>query len=160
MVLDSCSGLTNSSSSYATNSLAALASSASASTSNASSNYNNNSSSTNTKSGGSKEQTEPVDFSSGFSTAFGSRSGSSATADLSRFRANASGYSSFPGLTPAYNSLLQNGYSSSGYGYNNGYGCLNYGGSSFSSDAASSFGLPAVLGGAGTTARYVGSTSH
>ena len=158
MLINSCTGLTNSSSSYATNSLAALASSASAATTNSSSNYNNNNtSSTNTKSGSSKEQTEPVDFSSGFSTAFGSRSGSSATADLSRFRANASGYSSFPGLTPAYNSLLQNGYSSSGYGYNNGYGCLNYGSSSFSSDAASSFGLPAVLGGAGTTARYIDS---
>eukprot|EP00094_Tigriopus_californicus_P006912 TCALIF_06657-PA protein Name:"Similar to myt1 Myelin transcription factor 1 (Xenopus laevis)" AED:0.06 eAED:0.06 QI:71/0.6/0.16/1/1/0.83/6/0/436 len=104
----------------------------------------------------SKEQTEPVDFSSGFSTAtaFG-RPGSST--DLSRFRTNA--YSSFPSLAPTYNSLLQNGYSSTGYpSYNQtGYGCLNYANSSFSStdaaaaSAAASFGLPGMLGSAGAS---------
>ncbi len=103
----------------------------------------------------------------------------SSSSDMSRFRsaaAAANGYSSFGLAAPAYNSLLQNGYSSaaaaaaaSGYPgavssaatYNQAaaaYGCLNYAAaanSAFSSagdataaaaSAAASFGLSSVLG--------------
>ena len=100
----------------------------------------------------SKEQTEPVDFSSptqplgGFGASFvGS---GSASRDSSRFRSNSS-YSSFGLTAPSYNSLLQNGYS--GYSsYNQaaaaaGYGCLNYANSTFGT-GADNFGLSSVLG--------------
>ena len=120
------------------------------------------------------EQTEPMDFSSGQSMSFaasrgGSGSGFDATfssrssaitastsTDLSRFRA--SGYSSFGlGAAASYNSLLSNGYSSTGYSpySQSSYGCLNYPNSAFATTGdPTSFSLSSALTGTGS-ARYL-----
>ncbi len=111
----------------------------------------------------SKEQTEPVDFSSNQSLlSFSSRpscsnSGSGGSgSSVDRFRGC---YSTFGGLG-AYNSLLQNGYAAAAAGYS-AYnqaaasygGCLNYAANSFAAAAAgdaaaaaAGFGLSSMLG--------------
>ena len=119
------------------------------------------------------EQTEPMDFSSGQSMNFTSRGGSAcsgfdatfsssrssavtaaaaSTTDLSRFRA--SGYSSFGlGAAASYNSLLSNGYSSTGYSpySQSSYGCLNYPNSAFATTGdPTSFSLSSALTGTGS----------
>lgn len=98
-----------------------------------------------------KEQTEPVDFSSFSSSSPFCRG--SASADVSRFRSNGH-YSTFSaaaaaGLSPSYNSLLQNGYATGYSPYNQASyaGCLNYANSTFPS--VDSFGLTSVLGATG-----------